>query len=159
MKRILLILVAAVAVAAVGMTSASAVTPASAPTNTAAVAHVKKILGFISNHQVVRMYKALAPKQHNLLSQKKFVKCFGPGINKIQAEKMTKLLAVRTSHRMNIPGYRGKSVLNKRVIFNRTVRANGKVHRQRNVYADVAYVHGAFHWWLTGSDIKACRSI
>jgi hypothetical protein len=158
MKRILLMITAAVAVATVGMASASAVTPASGPrTNAAAVAHVKKILRYIGSHEVVRMYKALAPKQHNLLSEKKFVKCLSPQVKTIQSEKMTKLLAVRTSTRTKIPGYRGDHVLNKRVIFNRTIKQHGHVRHESNVYADVAYVKGAFHWWLTGSQIKACR--
>lgn len=159
MKRILLIITAAVVVATVGVTSAGAVTPASAPTNAAAVAHVKKIIRFISNHRVVRMYKALAPKQHNLLSERKFVKCLGPGINTIQSERMTKVLAVRTSTRTRIPGYRGKHVLNKRVIFDRVVKQHNKIHHETNVFADVAYVRGAFHWWLTSHQIHICRGI
>jgi hypothetical protein len=160
MKRILLALTATIAVAVVGMSSASAVSTASAPrTNAAAVAHVKKILRYISNHQVVRMYKALAPKQHNLLAQKKFVKCISPQVKRIQNEKMTKLLAVRTSTRIRIPGYRGVHVFNKRVIFNRSIKQGGHVHNQSNVYADVAYLKGAYHWWLTATQIKACRSV
>lgn len=157
MKRILVMIIAAVAVAVVGMTSANAVTPASPRTNAAAVAHVKKILRFVSNHQVIRMYKALAPKQHSLLTQKKFVKCEGPFVHSIQSDRITKVLAVRTSHRTKIPGYRGKRILNKRVIFNEARKVGGKVHHRTNVFFDVAYVKGAFHWWLTHSELVICR--
>jgi hypothetical protein len=104
------------------------------------------------------MYKALAPKQHHLVSQKKFVKSISPQVNPIQSEKMTKLVEVRTSTRSNIPGYHGVRVLNKRVIFDRALKQNGRVHRDVNVYAEVAYVHGAFHWWLNPTQVKVCRS-
>lgn len=158
MKRFLLLIIAAVAVAAVGTSSASAVTPASAPTNAAAVVQVKKLLRFISNHQYVRMYKALAPKQRNLLSQKKWVKCAKAAFNKIQSWTMTKTIAVRTSTRTKIPGYRGVHVLNKRVIFKSARKQNGKV-RHKDFHQDVAYVKGAFHWWLTHRDLVSCRLI
>lgn len=153
MKRVLFIVIAAVAALAIGATSAAAAQP---KTNAAAVNTTKRFVAESNKNQAVKLYQGFAPKQRKLFTQKQFVACFGPGLKKVKAEHFIKLLQVGTSVKTGVPGYRGTKLTNKHVVFVDDQLYGGKHHRS-NEFLDEVYVHGAWHWWFTKAEISLCR--
>lgn len=158
MKRMLFVVTAVVTAITIGLSGLTSAVAAQPKTNAAAVRTTKTFVSEMNKDEARKLYLGFAPNQRKLFTRKQFTKCFGPSLTRTKSVRWLRLLDVTTSTKTTVPGYRGKRLTNKRVLFKWDAVYGGKHHRA-NTYLDVVYVSGAWHWWFTAAEIRQCKSV